>query len=366
MYLLKFIVKRLLASVGIILGLTAVLFFLAAISHTDPVHAMLGAGATPGSIAAERHKLGLDKPEIVQYFDYLKNLLHGNMGMSYRTRRPVASDIATYLPATVELAGFSLVLSVLLGLALGIASGGSFRGSGALRFVLISGASVPQFLLAIGGLLFLYGKLNLLPATGIIGIANAPTGPTGIYLIDGILHGDFGVTVDAIKYLIMPSVSISLGPAVSIGRVLRGSLISSLGSDYVKTARSKGLGGFSILIRHALRNSLGPALSMTGLQAGLMFSGVVVIEDIFAWPGIGYYTAQSIPSGDFPAIAGVTLVLGVGYVIINALVDLAQLLADPRLKRLEMGPSTRGRKKVVSQQNSSLNSQVNAIGDPTV
>ncbi len=339
MYLLKFIAKRIVASVGIILGLTAVLFFLAAISHNDPVHAMLGAGATPSAIAAERHKLGLDNPAIVQYFDYLKNLLHGNLGMSYRTRRPVASDIATYLPATLELAGFALVIAVVLGLILGLASGGSYRGSGVLRSFLITGASIPQFLLAIGGLLFLYGKLNLLPATGRIGISNAPTGPTGFYTIDGILNGDFGVTLDAFKYLLMPAISISLGPAVSIGRVLRGSLISTLGSDYIKTARSKGIGGFRILVRHALRNSLGPALSMTGLQAGLMFSGVVVIEDIFAWPGIGYYTAQSIPSGDFPAIAGVTLVLGVGYVIINSLVDLAQLLADPRLRRLEMSTS---------------------------
>lgn len=337
MYLLKFTAKRLGASVGIVIGLTAVLFFLQSISHTDPVHAMLGAGATPSAIAAERHKLGLDKSSVAQYFAYLKNLLHGNLGMSYRTRRPVASDIASYLPATLELAGFSLFLSIFLGLSLGVISGGNFKGSSFVRGFLVTGASVPQFLLAIGGLLFLYGKLNLLPATGRIGITNPPTGPTGFYTIDGLLHGDIGVTLDALKYLILPAVSVSLGPAVSIGRVLRGSLIATLGADYIKTARSKGLGGFNVLMRHALRNSLGPALSMTGLQAGLMFSGVVVIEDIFAWPGIGYYTAQSIPSGDFPAIAGVTLVLGVGYVIINALVDLAQVMADPRLRRLEMG-----------------------------
>ncbi len=335
MYLISFIFRRLGAAVVIVLSLTAVLFFLQSISHSDPVHAMLGAGATPGAIAAERHRLGLDQPVVIQYLHYIDGILHGNLGMSYRTRRPVAADLATYLPATLELSFYALVLAVGMGLVLGVVSAGEFRGAWILRGVMISGASVPQFLLAIGGLLLFYGKLNLLPATGRIGIANPPLGPTGFYTIDGILSGHLGVTIDAFKYLILPSFSVAIGPAVSIGRVLRGSLVSAMAAEFVKTANSKGLSKFRVLAFHALRNSLGPALSMTGLQAGLMFAGVVVIEDVFAWPGIGYYTAQSIPSGDFPAIAGVTLVLGVGYVIINALVDLAQLLADPRLRHLE-------------------------------
>lgn len=335
-FFIKFILRRIAAAVVIVLGLTAVLFFLQSISHSNPVHAMLGAGATPSAIAAEKVKLGLDHPVIVQYFNYLYGLIHGNLGMSYRTRRPVASDLATYLPATLELAFYSLLLAVVLGLLLGVLSAGEFRGTGVLRAILIAGASTPQFLLAIGGLLIFYGKLNLLPATGRIGIANPPSGPTGFYTIDGILNGNFGVTIDAFKYLLLPSFSVAIGPAVSIGRVLRGSLIEAMSLDFVKTANSKGLSRARVLTVHALRNSLGPALSMTGLQAGLMFAGVVVIEDVFAWPGIGYYTAQSIPSGDFPAIAGVTLVLGVGYVIINTIVDLAQLFADPRLRHLEM------------------------------
>ncbi len=334
-FYLKFIAKRVGAAIVIVVGLTAVLFFLQSISHSNPIHAMLGAGATPKAIAAEKLKLGLDHPVIVQYFNYLDALLHGNMGMSYRTRRPVASDLATYLPATLELAFYSLILAILLGLVLGVLSAGEFKGTKFLRFFLVAGASTPQFLLAIGGLLLFYGKLNLLPATGRIGISNPPTGPTGFYTLDGILNGNVGVTIDAFKYLLLPCISVAIGPAVSIGRVLRGSLIEALNQDFIKTANSKGLSRFRVLIVHALRNSLGPALSMTGLQAGLMFAGVVVIEDVFAWPGIGYYTAQSIPSGDFPAIAGVTLVLGVGYVAINTIVDLAQIFADPRLRHLE-------------------------------
>ena len=136
---------------------------------------------------------------------------------------------------------------------------------------------------------------------------------------------------DGVVHLILPGICIALGPAVSIGRVLRGSLVSAMRSDFVRTARSKGLSERVVLLRHALRNSLTAALAMTGLQAGLMFAGVVVIETVFAWPGIGLYTSQSIPAADFPAIGGVTLVLGVGYVVINTIVDILQVLADPRI-----------------------------------
>lgn len=341
MYVIKFIAKRIVAAIGIIAGLTLVLFILQAVSKTNPVHAMLGAGATQSAIAAEKIKLGLNKPLVIQYLHYLHGILTGNLGMSYRTRRPVASDLATYLPATLELATYALLLAIVLGTILGVFSAGKFKGAGLIKSILVGGASVPQFLLAIGGLLFLYGKLHLLPATGRIGIANPPTGPTGFYTLDGILNGRLGVTLDAFKYLALPCISVAIGPAVSIGRVLRGSLIETMNSDFIKTANSKGLSRSRVIILHALRNSIGPALSMTGLQAGLMFAGVVVIEDVFAWPGIGYYTAQSIPSGDFPAIAGVTLILGVGYVVINALVDILQLVADPRLRRMEMGTKQR-------------------------
>ncbi len=337
MYVSMFILKRIMAAIAIIAGLTLVLFILQAVSKTNPVHAMLGAGATQSAIHAEEVKLGLNKPLIIQYFRYLHGIITGNLGISYRTRRPVASDLATYLPATLELAFYSLILAIAIGTMLGVLSAGRFRGAGIIKGVLVGGASVPQFLLAIAGLLFLYGRFHLLPATGRIGVPNPPTGPTGFYTIDGILNGRLGVTLDAFKYLALPCLSVAIGPAVSIGRVLRGSLLETMNSDFIKTANSKGLSRSKVILLHGLRNSIGPALSMTGLQAGLMFAGVVVIEDVFAWPGIGYYTAQSIPSGDFPAIAGVTLILGVGYVLINTIVDIAQLIADPRLRRMEMG-----------------------------
>ena len=197
---------------------------------------------------------------------------------------------------------------------------------------MIAGASAPVFLLAIGGIYIFYGKLHWLPASGRSSYANAPTGPTGFLLIDSLLAERPAVFVDALEHLILPAIAIALVAAVAVGRVLRSSLSESLAADYTRTARSKGLSDWGIVIKHTLRNSLTAPLAMTGLQFGLMFAGVVVVESIFAWPGIGNYAAESIPVNDFPAIAGVTLVIGFAYIMINVVVDILQAIADPRIK----------------------------------
>jgi len=154
-------------------------------------------------------------------------------------------------------------------------------------------------------------------------------------LVDTVVAGSPAGFVDGLRHLVLPGLCVAIGPAVAIGRVLRGSVLASLGTDYVRTARAKGLRERTVLVRHTIRNSIGPALSMTGLQVGLMFAGVVVVESIFAWPGIGLYTVQSIPRLDFPAIAGVTLVLGAVFVLVNTLVDILQAVADPRIRAME-------------------------------
>jgi peptide/nickel transport system permease protein len=326
------IAKRLAAVVVIVLALTAVLFALQHISPTDPIRAMLGPSASQELVAETRRQLGLDDPITLQYARYVGGLLHGDLGASYRTRRPVGTDLATFLPATLELTFFALGLAVLLAVGLAVATTLRWRGAGAFRLLLIAGASTPAFLLAIGGIILFYQQLGWLPATGRTGIADAPTGPTGLLTVDAVLHARPDVLVDAWRHLLLPGLAIAIGPAVAIGRVLRSSLVTTGLTDYTRTARAKGLTEVQVLRRHVLRNSVGPALSMTGLQVGLMFAGVLVVELIFAWPGLGQYTAQSIPAGDFPAIAGVTLLLGVTYVVINTVVDLLQAAADPRIE----------------------------------
>ena len=329
--MIAFVTKRLASMIVILFVLTAVMFLLQQVSHTDPVHAYLGANASQAAVAQERHVLGYDRPVIDQFFTYVGHAVQGNLSKSLRTRRPVATDIRAYLPATAELALTALFIAVVLGAILGLGSVARSRGSGTFRLVMLGGASMPAFLLALVAILFLNGKLHWLPATGDSSYTDAPTGPTGMVVVDTLLHGKLAMFGDAIRHLILPALCVSLGPAVSIGRVLRSSLESTIDSDFVRTARAKGLPERTVLFRHALRNSLSAALSMTGLQVGLMFAGIVVIETIFAWPGIGLYTDQSIPPADFPAIAGVTLVLGVAYVVINAIVDILQAVIDPRV-----------------------------------
>jgi peptide/nickel transport system permease protein len=268
----------------------------------------------------------------VQYARYVDHLVHGDLGTSYRTRRPVSTDLGAFLPATVELTLFALLLAVVLAAVFAIATTLRWPGAGAFRLVLLVGASAPAFLLAIGGIIVFYKQLGWLPATGRTDLVDAPTGPTGLLTVDAVLHARPDVLGNALQHLLLPGIAIAVGPAVSIGRVLRSSLVTTLHTDYTRTARAKGLRELQVMRKHVLRNSIGPALSMTGLQVGLMFAGVLVVELIFAWPGLGQYTAQSIPVDDFPAIAGVMLLLGVAYVLINTVVDLLQAAADPRIE----------------------------------
>ena len=326
------IAKRLLAVVAILLVLTGVLFALQQTSPSDPVKTMLGPGASRQLVLDTRRQMGLDDPLTVQYARYVDHLVHGDLGTSYRTRRPVSSDIGIFLPATVELTLFSLVLAVALAIAFAVATTLRWPGAGAFRLLLLVGASAPAFLLAIGGIIVFYQQLGWLPATGRTDVLNPPAGPTGLLTVDAVLHARPDVLLNALEHLLLPGLAIAIGPAVSIGRVLRSSLVTTLRTDYTRTARAKGLPEVQVMRRHVLRNSIGPALSMTGLQVGLMFAGVLVVELIFAWPGLGQYTAQSIPVDDFPAIAGVMLLLGAAYVLINTTVDLLQAAADPRIE----------------------------------
>jgi peptide/nickel transport system permease protein len=328
-----FLARRLASMVVVLLVLAAVVFVLQDISPVEPVRASVGEDAPQSVVAAARKKLGYDNPLPQRYVDYIGDALHGNLQTSLRTHQPVASDIGEYLPASIELVLAALVIGVPLSLAFGIAGALRTRGSGVLRTGLFVAAAAPPFLLGILGILIFYRDLGWLPASGRTSLINPPTGPTGLIVLDGLLHGEPQVTLNSIEHLIMPAFALALVPSVSVGRVLRGSLIASLRTEQVRAARSRGLSSWQIVLRHCLRNSAGPSLAMGGLMFGVLFSSLTLVETVFAWPGIGLYVAQSIPSGDFPAIGGVTLLLGACYVMINTAVDLLQGLADPRIRQ---------------------------------
>jgi|KBSMisStaDraftv2_1062788.scaffolds.fasta_scaffold376663_2 peptide/nickel transport system permease protein len=327
--MLRFVTRRLSAAVLILLVLSLVIFVLQAVSPGDPARAYVGANASPEMVAAERQRLGLNDPFFTRYFRFLGGLFTGDLGRSLRTRQPVISDIATYLPSTVELVVTAFLIALLLAALYAMSGALRWPGASIGRGVLLLLATAPPFLLAIVGIIVFFGQLGWLPARG-VGDFQDP-GPFGMQALDTLLHGQTDAFVNALQHLVLPAVVLSVAPAVAIGRVFRSSLQAVLGVDYVRTARSKGLTEQQVVAHHVVRNAIGPALSMGGLQLGFMFAGVVVVEQVFSWPGIGNYLAASIPVADFPAIAGVTLVLGAIYVLSNLVVDLLQALADPRV-----------------------------------
>jgi peptide/nickel transport system permease protein len=330
--MVKVLGLRIVAVVPVLLVLAGVVFLLQQVSPVDPARAVVGEKASREVVERAREEMGLNDPAPVQYVRYLGNVVQGDLGDSAVTRRPVSTDLGTYVPATVELIVVAFTMALLLGTLLGVVTAQGWRGAGVLRLVMIGGSSVPIFLIGLLGVILFYRNLGWLPATGRTAIRDAPDGPTGSLLLDGVLNARFDVVSDAWLHLILPATCLTLGPAVAIGRVLRSSLQHTLRSDYVRTARSKGLGERAVVLRHGLRNSIGPVLSMGGVQIAAMFSGVILIEVIFAWPGIGLYTSQAIAKGDFTTVAGVTLTLGVLYVVANLLVDLLQAAADPRIR----------------------------------
>jgi len=305
--------RRLLAMVAVLCGLAIIVFILQVLIPADPARAILGASASPTAVAAKAHQLGYDRPVPERFLRFIGRLAQGDLQGSLRTRNPVSTDLATFVPATLELALVASVMAAVLGLGLGLAMAGGMRGRQIMRVALVGGASMPSFLLALLGILLLYSTLHILPASGRLSdTLTAPGGPTRLILVDSLLHLDLGIFWNALQHVFMPALVLALAPAIALARTLNGSLEQAMREDWARTARSKGLHERTILLRHALRNSLGPTLTMSGLQIGFLLGGVVVVEQVFAWPGVGSYTNQSIAYADFPAITGVTLTLGVG------------------------------------------------------
>jgi peptide/nickel transport system permease protein len=325
---IRFLLRRAGAAIVLLLVLSAVIFVLQAVSPGDPVRTYVGPNASTATVDRVRAELGLDRPWPVRYVLFLGALMRGDLGLSLRTHRPVTTDLAQFLPATAELVLAAFVFALALGLLFAYSGALRWPASALFRGPLLAFATAPPFLLAIGAIVLFYAVLGWLPASG-----RGPDdpGPTGFLLIDETIHLDPAGLGSALAHLLLPALVLAIAPAVAIGRVLRSSLDGVLRADHIRTARSKGLTAPAVVARHVTRNALGPALSMAGLQLGFMFAGVVVVEQVFSWPGIGSYLARSIPVSDFPAIAGVTLVLGAIYIVSNALVDMLQAAADPRL-----------------------------------
>ena len=326
--MIRFLARRAGAATLLLVILSAIVFGLQEISPGDPARASIGANAPPTAVAAARERLGLNDPLAVRYGRFVVNALEGDLGTSYRTHRPVTDDLGDFLPPTIELVILAFVIAALLAAIFAFSGALRWRGGSLLRGVLLVGATAPPFLLGLAGIILFYSRLGWLPASG-----RGPDdpGPTGFLVFDSLIHGNFGDAGSAMQHLLLPALVLSIAPAIGIGRILRSSIETIVGADHVRTARSKGLTERAVLSRHVVRNAINPALSMAGLQLGFIFAGVVVVEKVFSWPGIGSYLAASIPQSDYAAIAGVTLVLGAIYILSNAVVDILQAAADPRI-----------------------------------
>ncbi len=332
-----YFLRRLLFVIPTLLGITLVAFIIARAVPADPINANLPQSALNDEriIAAFRQKWGLDKPPHEQYLTYMANLLQGDMGVSIKTRKPILDDIRQFLPATIELATFGIVLGVLMGVGFGVVSA-VWRNSLVDYFVRVFalvGVSFPVFLLALLGLSVLYAQLGLVAGPGRLSITlRPPPTVTGLFTIDSLLAGQWRTFSDAISHLILPS--LVLGSYVSgvIARITRSSLLEVMGMDYVRTARAKGLRERVVIRKHALANALIPVVTVIGLSYGSLLSGAVLTESIFAWPGIGRYMFRASTSQDFPAIMGVSLLIAAIYVGVNFVVDLLYYFLDPRIR----------------------------------
>jgi peptide/nickel transport system permease protein len=310
------LLNRVLATLPTLLGVVVVVFLTVHLIPGDPVRALLGDQATAEQIARTNRDLGLDRPLVVQFFDYLGRLVQGDLGVSIASRQSVAEQIAARLPATATLAAAGVILSVVIGVPLGIL-GATLRG-GVADFVTLVvstvGVAAPSFWIAL--LLSSAFAINLgwLPAIG----AGEP--------------GDLGSILSA---LVLPAAALGLSGMALVARMTRSSMLDVLGEDYVRTARAKGLGERVVIYKHALRNAAIPIVTVIGLNFGHLLGGTIVIETVFARPGLGKLLLDAILGRDYPVVQGVTLVIAVTFVLVNLCTDLTYAMFDPRLKRRE-------------------------------
>jgi peptide/nickel transport system permease protein len=327
--------RRAVFLVFVLLGVSLLTFILAHMMPVDPAQLIAGPHATAAQLVAIRHQYGLDQPVVVQYVDYLKGLLQGDMGISIHTHRSVAADLGAFLPATMELATAALVFAVGLGLVLGTLA--AYRRNSWLDHLVtvlaVAGLAMPAFWLGLLSQWLFYDVLGWLPQGGRIDLGlTPPPHMTGLYTIDSLLAWKIGLLGNVLWHLILPSIVLGCGSLGVIARMVRASVIEAMQQDYTRTARAKGLSRPRVVVVHALKNSLMPTITIAGLQCGYLLSGTILVETVFSWPGIGLYASQSILGADYAPIVAITLVIALLYVLINTVVDLAYAAVDPRVR----------------------------------
>jgi peptide/nickel transport system permease protein len=294
----------------------------------------LGEHGSPDSIRRVQHEFGLDRPLPVQYGIYLWNVLHGNFGNSLDSHRRVIEEFIPRFPATFELMLGSMTFALLIGVPIGIVSAArpnsAFDRFGML--VALAGVSLPVFWL---GLMLVYifsVYFHALPTAGQIGINYAITPITRIDVLDGLLTGNWQAAADALRHLVLPSITLGSIPTAIVARMTRASMLDALHQDYIRTAYAKGLTGWTVVLAHGLRNALLPVITVVGLQVGFLLGGATLTETIFSWPGVGRYMYDSILFRDYPVVLAGILLFSLVFVLVNLIVDVLYAFLDPRIR----------------------------------
>jgi peptide/nickel transport system permease protein len=333
-----FVVKRLLLTVPVLFGLLVLMFVLTRIVPIDPAAVLAGETATPEQVSSIRTELGLDKSLPVQFVRYLRQVAQGDFGTSLYTHREVATDLLQRLPATIELACFTMLISVGLGIPLGIIAAVHRNGwtDQTLRFFSIMGLAMASFWIAIILQLVFSLELGLLPLRG--RMADTITPPeffTGLYVIDYLLSGRPADSLRALSHLLLPAITLALPATATIVRFTRSSAIETLQRDFVMWERAVGYPRAIMIWKYVLRSSMSATLTQIGLLFGLFLSGSVVVEAVFAWPGLGDYLFNAVILSDYQPVIATTLLVGTVYAAVNIVVDMLQGWLDPRVTELD-------------------------------
>jgi peptide/nickel transport system permease protein len=330
----RYVTRRMLLVIPVLIGVSLLVFVWVRALPGGPAQALLGERADPDQVAIIETQLGLDRPVLVQYGRYVQRLASGELGSSISSRRPVTEELAQRLPATIELTVAAMVVAVVVGVPLGLLAArrkGSWLDQSSLVGSLL-GISIPVFFLAILLKWLFAVKLGWLPSIGRQSATMFTEHPTRFYVLDAVLVRDGAALVDAVRHLVLPAVALGTIPLAIIARITRAAALDVANEDHVRTARAKGISRRAVERRHVLRNALLPVSTVIGLQVGLLLSGAVLTETVFAWGGMGTWLYDAIRFRDFPVLQAGVLVVAFVFVLVNLLVDLSYALLDPRVR----------------------------------
>jgi dipeptide transport system permease protein len=334
--MLRFLVTRIALVIPTFVGMTLLAFFLIRLVPGDPIETLAGErGIDPARHAALVKDYGLDQPMLVQYGKYVGRLMHGDLGKSMITQEPVVSEFFALFPATIELAVCAILFALIVGIPAGMLAAvrrnsvfdhGVMLGS-------LTGYSMPIFWWGLLLILMFSVQLGWTPVSGRIGVQYYFEPVTGFHLIDAWLSGEKGALGSAAAHLVLPTIVLGTNPVAIIARMTRSAMLEVLGEDYIRTARAKGLSAVRVVAIHAFRNALIPVITVIGLQVSVLFTGAILTETIFSWPGVGKWMIEAISRRDYPVLQGGLLLLGVVVMSVNLIVDLAYGVINPRISR---------------------------------